>query len=421
MSRFMLLAPFAAAVGWLTAAPVPPTAKELVARLSSPSATVRDDAAADLRGRVDALPWLRRAARSADADTARRAAALLIAPGAKRQATAARAIDACIKSGQVDLFMEWHHFWQPENKDDLWSVGPRMVQRAREHWATWCPPEREKGLARIKLVLDTDMPPDRNLRSYDGPWAGLSWKGRSATWNIRTDTWLSMTSFHYLNFASVAGPTHIRGPAGPGRFFVLGPIQINDRQHSGTFAVCDREFYNGCSIWEGLQKWHDTINSFVVCRGNFSGGRGVLSSVLLVDGDVELFDGSDKTIKDSVIRASGEIRIPKNVRVINSTIEPHAKNATAPYKFFELADAGLSLADDEEGLVVTGVKAGTPFGVSAIAKGDIVQAIDDEPPGDSEQFRKLVRRALVRQGDCLLTVARGNKVLDLPVFFPLPK
>lgn len=32
-----------------------------------------------------------------------------------------------------------------------------------------------------------------------------------------------------------------------------------------------------------------------------------------------------------------------------------------------------------------------------------------------------VRRALVRQGDCLLTITRGDKTYDLPVFFPLPK
>src|SRR5437773_4931522 len=113
MSRFVFLAALAVAAGWAAAAPVPPAAKELVAGLSDPSAKARDEAAAALRGRADALPWLRRAARSADADTARRAAALLITPGAKRQAAAARSIDACIKSGQVDLFMEWHHFWQP--------------------------------------------------------------------------------------------------------------------------------------------------------------------------------------------------------------------------------------------------------------------------------------------------------------------
>src|SRR5207248_10173477 len=126
MTRFVFLAAAAAAGGWLAAAPVPDQpAAALVARLGDPSAKGRDEAVAALRGRADAPPWLRRAARSADADTARRAAALLAPHEPKRQEMAARAIDACIKSGQVDLFMEWHHYWQPESKDDLWPVGPR--------------------------------------------------------------------------------------------------------------------------------------------------------------------------------------------------------------------------------------------------------------------------------------------------------
>jgi S1-C subfamily serine protease len=156
----------------------------------------------------------------------------------------------------------------------------------------------------------------------------------------------------------------------------------------------------------------------VVYRGNFI-GRNVGASVLLVDGDIDLSGASE--LQDSLIRASGEIRLPKGKKPNNCTIEAHAKDATAPYKFFELADVGLSVAAGKEGVVVTDVKADTPFGNCGLAKGDLIRAIDDTPAGNSEEFRKLVRRALVRQGDCLLTVTRGDKTLDVPVFFPLPK
>jgi S1-C subfamily serine protease len=67
------------------------------------------------------------------------------------------------------------------------------------------------------------------------------------------------------------------------------------------------------------------------------------------------------------------------------------------------------------------VKPDTPFGNCGLAKGDLIRAIDDTPAWNAEEFRKLVRRALVRQGDCLITVIRGDKTIDLPVFFPLPK
>jgi S1-C subfamily serine protease len=82
---------------------------------------------------------------------------------------------------------------------------------------------------------------------------------------------------------------------------------------------------------------------------------------------------------------------------------------------------GLSVIDSNEGLLVTTVTADTPFGNCGLAKGDVIRAIDDDPAGRASEFRKLVRRALVRQGDCLVTVIRGDKKLDLPAFFPLPK
>jgi hypothetical protein len=183
------------------------------------------------------------------------------------------------------------------------------------------------------------------------------------------------------------------------------------------FVVCDGGFDN----WDSEPTWGGTSTAFIACRGNFRGGN-VFSSVLLVDGDVELFDHGAGQVRDSLIRASGEIHIPKSIKLVNSTIEAHAKNPTAPYKFFELSDMGLSLVDDEEGLVVADVKPNTPFGNSGLAKGDIIQAIDDTAPGGhSGEFRRKVRRAMVVQGDCLLIVARGDKTLDLPVFFPLPK
>ena len=71
-----------------------------------------------------------------------------------------------------------------------------------------------------------------------------------------------------------------------------------------------------------------------------------------------------------------------------------------------------------------GVKVNNPLGTKAERRAiisHIIRAIDDGPAGHWELFRRQVRRAAVRQGDCLLTVARGDKTLDLAVYFPTPK
>ncbi|MCI0700718.1 MAG: PDZ domain-containing protein [Planctomycetia bacterium] len=408
MSRFFFLALGLAGAGWLTvAAPIPPVpeAKTLVAGLSDPSEKVRNESATALRDRIDALPWLRRAIRSADKDTAKRAAELLSPQEKKRQDVAAKVIDICIREGRIDLFMEWHHYWQPENKDDLWAVGPRATKAGLDLFAKSCPPEAVKRLEQFIT------PPRKNSHFHDGPEAKL--KG-SGNWYIRTDRIVRGAPF--IAFASIAGPTQPGGTSG-GRYFVLGSVQAHTLNDG--FIACDGEVWAGIA-GNGASLRVTARTSVVVCRGNFCSDL-INSCVLLVDGDIDLYEA--KSVRGSLIRASGEIRLPKHKesQPVNCTIEANAKNATAPYKFFELSDVGLTLADDEEGLVVTSVKPNTPFGNCGLAKGDLIRAIDDTPAGHSEEFRKKVRRALVRQGDCLLTVTRGDKTHDLAVFFPLPK
>lgn len=402
--RFIMLAIALVVVcGPCAAAPVPPRAKELVAGLSDPSPKVRDEAAATLKGRPDALPWLRRAARSADKGTAKRAADLLAPAEKKRQEVVAKVIDACIRDGRIDLFMEWHHYWRPENTDDLWPVGPRAAKAGMDLYAKSCLPEMTKKFE------ESLLPTEKKNGFYDGPRAEMKLAPRGNVY-LRTDRW--ERGFGKCQFATITGPFDpvLGAGADSSRCFVLGAAPMGTI--SRAFVACDGEVGSTFS----------TAVSFVVCRGNFhGGGRGVASSVLLVDGDIDLTQA--QTIRDSLIRASGEIRLPKDkdAQPLNCTIEAGAKNATVPYQFFELTDVGLSVADDEEGLVVAAAKPDTPFGTCGLQKGDLIRALDDAPYGRSEPFRKAVRRALVRQGDCLLTVVRGDKTLDLPVFFPLPQ
>ncbi len=203
MSRFIILAlvPVVAS-GLLAAAPVPPETKALVAGLSDPSAKVRDESAAALKSRADAIPWLRRATRSTDKDTAKRAAELLAPSEKKRQEAVAKAIDACIRDGRVDLFMEWHHYWKPENKDDLWPVGPRATKAGLDLFAKSCPPaewaEFEQRLARTAA---------RNARSHDNP-CPEEFEGGKDVWCVRTDRMDRMvrTTNDIFRFASVSGP-----------------------------------------------------------------------------------------------------------------------------------------------------------------------------------------------------------------------
>lgn len=406
MSRFAFIAGgLAVAWGLVGAAPAPqgPPASALVAKLGDPSGKVRDEAAAALKNRVDALPWLRRAARSTDKDTAKRAADLLTPHEKKRQEAVARAIDACVRDGRIDLLTEWHQYWQPEKEDDLWPVGPRAAKAGLDLYAKSCPREAWERFEK-RLALQASL----KTSSHNGP-CPERFEAVKCVWLIRTDRLNRLARApDHIRFASVGGPAEL--PPGDGRYLVLGPVEGS---LDYAFVACD----GGIGDRNGVLR---ARNSVVVCRGNVIGDH-INNSVLLVDGDIDLKWDGDGNLRNSLIRASGEIRLPKGAKPANCTIEAHAKDATAPYKFFALSDVGLSVVDAEGGLLVTAAKADTPFGNCGLAKGDLIRAIDDAPAGHSEAFRKAVRRALVRQGDCLLTVTRGDKTHDLPVFFPLPK
>jgi hypothetical protein len=414
MSRFVLFAVVLMFASSLFAgAPVPqePDAKTLVAGLSNASEKVRNESAAAIRNRTDVLPWLRRATRSTDKDTVRRAVELLAPHESKRQEAVAKAIDACIRDGRIDLFMEFHQYWQPQDKQDLWTVGPRAAKAGVEEYA------KSRTADEIKQLEEKLAPFQRKSYYFDSADAQQQVKG-AGNWYIRAERWDRVWPGN-VTIASIGGPTLMGGTAGTGHYFVLGSLQIQRGRLCCAFVSCDGDVWSGTDL-SGTPVGVDAVCSMVVCRGNFH-GYNFFSSVVLVEGDVDLSRSPD--IRDSVIRASGEIRLPERQQdqPKNCTIEAHAKNPTAPYKFFELTDVGLSLVDDEEGLVVADVKADTPFGTCGIAKGDLIRAIDDIPPGHSSEFRKKLRRAMVRQGDCLVTVARADKTLDLPVFFPLPK
>jgi hypothetical protein len=402
----MLSALTACGVG--LAAPVPQDARVLVLGLSDPSQRARDEAVAALTNRPDAAPWLRRTARSSDRDTVRRSAALLAAFAKKRQAVVPAAIEACIKSGRADLFVEWHHFWQPESKDHLWPVGPKAGKPGLDLFAKLSQPGGRDSLERAIGEMYAIPPPD--VRTHDGPFAT---REESGIWRLRTDR---IDGDDWIAFASVTGPINTSWVR-PGYYFALGDVSAG---RLGCALVVSDGGLRGREYDEVVRGPRQVGSGFVACRGDaILPKTEVRNLVLLAGGDIDLSDTD--VVQDSTIRAGGEIRLKPGYEPKNCKIEPHAKDATSPYRFFELADVGLFVVDDEEGLVVADLKPGTPFGSSGLKKGDVIQAIGDAPPGHSSEFRKSVRRAMVRQGDCLLTVARGREKLDLPVYFPIPK
>lgn len=395
------------------AAPVPsaPPVEKLVRALGSPEKSERDAAERELRGRADAPPWLRRAARTGDKDTVRRALALLEPHDRKRVAGARAALDVCLRDGAIDSFIEWYHLWQPEKKDELWEVGPRFGRAAVDLFGKHFKRDGTNPLEDAMLNL---FKPAQNHTFHDGP---LPDDLSGSIVMARGDSIRPVHGAKAFAFACLSG---------------CARYEISMLGYTLALGDCEGLFVQtavvlSCGTWAyrrdgwGQRQWPVTASdSVLVFREHLRVQTASLHNVvLLVDGDITIAASANLT--NCIIRATGDIHLPKGREVKNCTIEPRAKNATAPYRFFELTDVGLSVADDEEGMVVRAAKPNTPFGNAGLEPGDLIRGIDGAPAGHSEQFRASVRRALVRQGDALVTVVRGDKQFEVPVFFPLPK
>ncbi len=318
MSRFAFIAGgLVVAWGLVGAAPAPqgPPASALVAKLSDPSQKVRDEAAAVLKGRVDALPWLRRAARSADKDTAKRAADLLAPYGKKRQEVVVKAIDAGLRDGCIDLLTEWHQYWRPREEAELWAVGPRAAKPGMDLLAKSCRPAAWKRFQDL-VAADEGIDP-RDHRFHNGP-CPPRFEVIDGFWSIRTDRLLGPPN--RIRFASAERAS--LGSHTGGHFLVLGPVGASSLDY--VFLACDGPVRHGSWPPDLARGTFDlgvsAEMSVIVCRGNYT-ANGLRDSVLLVDGDIDL---TGSMPRDCLIRATGEIRLSKRFKLDNCTIEAHA-------------------------------------------------------------------------------------------------
>jgi hypothetical protein len=400
---------------------------QLITRLGDPDFRVREEASRQLATDPTAGPWVRKATRHPDPEIASRARALLPGYSKQRQAAAPKAVAAAIKAGQADLFLEWFFFWQPASQDDLWTAAYDFGALGVKVQHDLLPKGAISKLGAVN-ELGVKLPQSFMalkemraglIRTQDGPVVGPR-APLGEEWLIRADT--LGPNLRSIALAAIRGP--ISQPyLFNGYLFSLDSISLVNNGLGGSVALCDGDFTPPVP-GQPRREPRGVSHSLIVCRGNVTGPYfGVGNAVILAGGDVHL--EHTHQLRDSAILAGGTVHMPKRGKITNCRIEGNLKDATAPFKFFELADVGVKVAkpakDGGKGLAVDAVTPDTPFAKAGVLDGDVILAIDDAPVTDPEAFRKQVRRALVVQGDCLLTVSRGGKTLDLPAYFPLPQ
>jgi hypothetical protein len=167
-------------------------------------------------------------------------------------------------------------------------------------------------------------------------------------------------------------------------------------------------------------------DSIVFCNGNLGNVTCVRRSMIFCTGKLGASCTHDNSVFD-VLAISGVTSAKDNVyinlnaiQVVSNERNQFIQTDAGPLRLFTLFDPammGIELAAADGGSRVASVRAGTPFAKAGFQKGDLILRVDKTTDGSLEAIRKYLRRR-VAGDEALFKVRRGDKVLELKVQFP---
>jgi hypothetical protein len=377
----------------------PPAGAEidkLIAQLGSASFAVREAATEQLKQREEAIPALRRALKSPDAEVARRAAAILNHLAAKQKKRAFDRLVAAAKNGQVDLAVEIlvrQKEWDDE--DACWQVLFELAGRLTDL--------EQKEFGTISLQPDKPGGPGRELpiRDFRRYRENMHPKIVAGSRLSRRDLREIGPRAALLRAEEIdAGNTLLAS------FLVsCGPVQVR--------SVCGQSvIFTGTSVeWEG-----DLAYALVVCDGDFKMRGSFKDSLLIARGDVTCFD----FVRNSRIIASGGVHLAREVNaglilVRDTKVKEKEAKPLGFVTFFDPAQVGIKVAKADGGLRVQEAVRGKPFARAGVRTDDLLVGIDGAAVADPTVFRRLLRAKVAVEGELALKLRRGEQTLELRV------
>jgi hypothetical protein len=355
---------------------------ELIARLGSPNFELREAAQRQLMEREDAIPALRRALKSSDAEVARRARDILDALARKGEPRAFARLAELAKREAVDQAVElfagrdkWHD--APACWQVMADLEARLNDLERRTYGSICmgPSYRER-------ITDKDargVANDQDLQivaSY--PASQEMWKGRVV-----------------LRAQEIARGRQTMW----GLFALSGNIKAQFLDSSAVFA--------GGSI-EVTQIIGDAL---VVCDGDVTVGTSIKHSLLIARGTVHLKRAAD----GARIISCGEVRCDHPEWVRDTKIVEKEVKPLGFVTFFDPADMGIRVEKADGGARVKEAAKGQRFAKAGVRADDLITGVDGDKVTDAESFRRLLRARLAVDADMVLKVRRAEQAVEVRV------
>lgn len=363
--------------------PTGKTVEELIRDLGSDQFAVREEAERQLQDREEAASALRQALRSPDAEVARRAARVLDALAKRASRRAADELAALAKAGALDQAVERlvaREKWDDE--DACWQALAEAAHRLAGLG------ERAWGKGAIFMPEKV-----RSSEIFSGDFSKYLKAMRPR--RIAARQALVPKSEYFV----VVRGEEVSAPDG----FMKSFIAASARLRTAAFGHC-------VVLAGGSVEAEGAADSVIVCDGDFTARGGISRSVVVARGAVT-FDAT----RDSVIVTVGPSGIPKKVDVSRSVIRENEPTPLGFVKFFDPADAGITVEAAEGGVRVKEVAVGKPFARAGLRAGDLITGVDDAVVVSPESFRRLLRRKLAEGKETLFKVRRAHQAVAITV------
>jgi hypothetical protein len=361
-----------------------PNVDELIRQLGDKDFEVREAAARKLMAREDAIPALRKAAKSDDVEIARRANEILTALAQASEKRDLKKLHSYAAAGEVDRALELlvrRKAWDDEQT--AWQAMTEFAEKAMELGQTAfgkpLVPKRNEYLpvgdfAQFMKNVNPEFSVSNKIKPDPR-------KQRDGSFVVRAESITVEETSTYDLLASA------------------GVVRADDLGYCVVFA--------GDSI-------HVPKLAFcvVVCDGDVRASDSLRNCLVIARGDVHC-EGA--WVTDSRIITSGRFQFKREKDVHRTQIKEHDKIPLDFVKFFDPAQVGITVEAADEGVRVKTADVEKSFGSAGLRIGDRVLALDDKKVDSVESFRRVLRAKLAQGEKIVLKIRRDDRTLEIPI------
>jgi hypothetical protein len=371
---------------------------QLIRQLGDEDFATREEATRRLMMRMEAIPALRKALKSPDPETAKRAAQVLEAFNHKEDKRVLARLQELGKNGEADQAAELlvrRQKW--EDEEAAWQVMTGLAAKVVE---LGCLEFGEKH--RVPTHEHEGAIPLGDFRQ----WAKEVHPEFLASGRVANDP----KKQQYGRFVVRAEDISVVDGMGMAHNLFVAAGAVRGAAPTGsTSSVIYTVIFAGGSV-----EFDEIACSVVVCDGNVTVRNRMLGCLIVARGEVRCSGSA----ADCRIITSGNVHFGEGTNTKGTQVKEREATPLGFIKFFDSSRAGISVLPAEGGVRVAVAAEGKPFALAGVQAEDVVETLDGRAVATPQAFRRMLRTALAEGGEMVFKVRRAGQVREIRVPCP---